>query len=221
MVGELSDKRLLELAASANHDAFAELVRRYTDQLYRLAFRSLQNRGDAEDVVQNMFIKLWQNPLQWDPQKSQLSTWLYRLVVNACHDVRRRHSRSIDMADESLFALSEIQESSAQNQRPSNECQDILQAAQSHRWQQQCLEYAIAKLPSSQRDALNLVVYSELPQRQAAEVMDISLKALESLLVRAKRKIFQIVQQLKEAEAANASQMSNADQPTLSKRGGF
>jgi RNA polymerase sigma-70 factor (ECF subfamily) len=73
-----------------------------------------------------------------------------------------------------------------------------LEQQEHRRWQQRCLEIAIAELPASQRDAINLVVYSELPQKQAAQIMGISLKALESLLVRAKTGMTKSVNKMRE-----------------------
>ena len=84
--------------------------------------------------------------------------------------------------------------------------EEILEMKQSERWQQQTLEYAFSQLPLSQQDALNLVVYCELPQKQAAEIMGVSLKALESLLVRAKRSMRSTVQIIKESPRFNAGE---------------
>lgn len=186
MYTQLSDGDLMPMVVAGNHDAFAELVKRHTQQFFALAFRSLQHQGDAEDVVQNAFIKLWQNPRLWNPEKSKFTTWFYRVIVNACHDYRRKHKRLLGVDDNILEAASE----------PVTSEQNLLERQQQLNWQQQCLEVAINQLPTSQSDALNLVVYSELPQKQAAEIMGISLKALESLLVRAKRSINKMVNEM-------------------------
>jgi RNA polymerase sigma-70 factor (ECF subfamily) len=74
---------------------------------------------------------------------------------------------------------------------------------QDQRWRQYCLESGIRDLPSSQRDALNLVVYSELPQKQAADILGVSLKALESLLIRAKRNLNKHIELLSRQAAEN------------------
>ena len=173
MYKSLNDADLIALILEGNHDAFAEVVNRHTDRFFALAFRTLQNRGDAEDVVQSAFIKLWQKPQSWDSSKSQFTTWFYRVVVNSCHDHRRKHKRILDVDDQIIELAIE----------PVDSEQITLEEQQQENWQRKCLEVAISKLPASQQDALNLVVYSELPQKQAAEIMNISLKALESLLV--------------------------------------
>ena len=199
MYQELSDDDLMPLVASGNHDAFAELVTRHTQRFFLLAFRSLQNKSDAEDVVQSAFVKLWQMPLGWDSSKSQFTTWFYRVIVNACHDFRRKHARVIP-----------LEQSLLESATPQVGCeQSRLEDQQYLRWQQNCVEAAISRLPASQRDALNLVVYCELPQKQAAQVMGVSLKALESLLVRAKKSMTCTVTELLQTEQPNAAR----DQP--------
>ena len=186
MYSKLSDSDLIPLISQGNHDAFAEIVNRHTNRFLALAFRTLQNKGDAEDVVQGAFIKLWQKPQSWDHTKSQFTTWFYRVVVNACHDFRRKHKRVLDVDDQVIELAIE----------PVDSEQTTLEEHQREVWQRKCLELAISRLPASQKDAINLVIYSELPQKQAAEVMNVSLKALESLLVRAKRSMAKTVNSL-------------------------
>lgn len=186
MYKNLDDPELMSLIVKGNHDAFAEMVTRHTDRFLALAYRTLQNRSDAEDVVQAAFIKVWQKPQAWDGSKSLFTTWFYRVVVNACHDHRRKHKRMVEIDDQVLDVVVGAEESE----------QEVLEQEQQKLWQKKCVEIAISKLPASQRDALNLVVYSELPQKQAAKVMNISLKALESLLVRAKRAMAKTVNEL-------------------------
>jgi RNA polymerase sigma-70 factor (ECF subfamily) len=171
-----SDTQLQEFIVNGNHDAFAEMVTRHTDKFFALAFRTLQHQGDSEDVVQTAFIKFWQRPQMWRADQAKFTTWFYRVIINACHDHRRQHARE-------AWADPEIIERALPHS-PSEESQADNKQQQS--WRQSCLESGIRSLPSSQRDALNLVVYSELPQKQAAVILGVSLKALESLLVRAK-----------------------------------
>ena len=174
------------LVKKANHDAFAEIVARHTDRFLALAYRTLHNRDDAEDIVQASFIKVWQKPESWDGKKSQFTTWFYRVVVNACHDYRRKHKRIVDVDDQIFDVIIDPQESEQEN----------LEFQEYGAWQKKCVEVAISKLPASQKDAINLVVYSELPQKKVAEIMNISLKALESLLVRGKRSMAKTVNEL-------------------------
>ena len=173
------DEDLMRCICKGNHQAFTELVAIHTERFFALAYRTLHQQSDAEDVVQSVFIKLWQNPHAWKADKSRFTTWFYRVVLNACHDHQRKFKRIV-FAD--IPALESIM-------LPCDGEQDLFEQKQELTNKQIRLEAAIADLPTSQQDALNLIIYSELPQKQAADVMGISLKAIESLLVRAKKSL--------------------------------
>ena len=192
---ELPDAKLMLMVCNANHDAFAELVQRHTQNFFALAFRTLQSKDDAEDIVQNAFIKLWQKPHSWNSEKSLFTTWFYRVIINACHDHHRRNKRLVYVEPEVIEnALSPITSE-----------QSNLEAEQELRLQQRYLEMGLAKLSVAQRDAINLVIYCALPQKQAASIMGVGLKALESLLVRAKRALLKNVVQLQSDHAQKIS----------------
>src|SRR6266508_5272283 len=88
---EKDDHELLALIQDGNGQAFAMLVERHTERFYRLAYRYLQSKAAAEDVVQDAFLKLWENPAIWQPEhNSKFTTWFYRVVVNLCLDLRKR-----------------------------------------------------------------------------------------------------------------------------------
>ncbi len=180
-----SDSELANLIVQGNESAFAELVIRHTDRFFLLAYRTLHNQSDAEDVVQSAFIKFWQQPRLWNADKSKFTTWFYRVIINACHDVQRKSAKQRSL-EYSLTDQSDVfvgSEESGFDQR------------QSDAWRKQCVESAFRSLPASQRDALNLVVYCEIAQKEAADILGIKLKALESTLHRAKKNLASYVQQ--------------------------
>ena len=167
---EKSDRELLALLREGNHQAFAELVQRHTGRFYRLAYRYVQNRETAEDVVQDAFLKLWENPTIWRPQRSnKFTTWFYRIVVNLCLDWQKK-KRPMPL-DEALPV--------ADDAETVDETMTRIQA-------QKLLEKEIAALPERQRMALNLCFDEELSNQEAAEAMGLNLKALQSLIMRAK-----------------------------------
>ncbi len=85
------DHELLSLIKNGSRLAFAELVQRHSDRFYRLAYRYVQSRETAEDVVQDAFLKLWENPGRWQPERaSKFTTWFYRIIVNLCLDWQKR-----------------------------------------------------------------------------------------------------------------------------------
>lgn len=167
---EKADHELLALVREGSHPAFAELVRRHTDRYYRLAFRYLQNSAAAEDAVQDAFLKLWEDPGKWQAErKTKFTTWFYRVVVNLCLDWQKR-KRPTELLDD--MPLIDERETAVETMLRNE--------------QQKVLENAIAALPERQRTALNLCFDEGLSNQEAAEIMALNLKALQSLLMRAK-----------------------------------
>ena len=167
---EKDDHELLALIQDGSGQAFTVLVERHTERFYRLAFRYLQNKAAAEDVVQDAFLKLWENPANWQPERnSKFTTWFYRVVVNLCFDhIKRKGPVALD---EDLPLIDDRES-----------VDETMMRAQ----EQRVLEKEIAALPERQRTALNLCFDEGLTNQEAAEVMGLHLKALQSLIMRAK-----------------------------------
>lgn len=164
------DQELLALVQDGSHQAFAELVKRHTQRFYGLAYRYVQNRETAEDLVQDAFVGLWANPASWrSDRNSKFTTWFYRIVVNLCLDWQKK-KRPIPL-DEDLPLVDE---------------RESVDEAMMRIQEQRLLEKEIAALPERQRTALNLCFDEGLTNQDAAESMGVNLKALQSLIMRAK-----------------------------------
>jgi len=167
---EKDDHELLALVQDGSHPAFAELVKRHTERFYRLAFRYLQNKEAAEDVVQDAFLKLWEDPGKWQADRNtKFTTWFYRVVVNLCLDWQKR-KRPVELNEE--MPLADERETADQAMLRNEE--------------QRVFEKEIAALPERQRTALNLCFDEGLSNQDAADAMGVKLKALQSLIMRAK-----------------------------------
>ena len=174
-LSEMSDEDLMERIQQGERGAFADLVRRHTNRFYRLAYRMTAAKDDAEDIVQNAFLKLWENPGKWTRSKNtKFSTWFYRVVVNLCLDANKKKRPQRLEGDGPV--PENAREASAETQ--------LLQKTQA-----QWLEQVLAELPPRQRVALNLCFYEGLSNQEAADVMGLRVKALESLLMRAKQQL--------------------------------
>lgn len=90
---EDSERQLLLQAQTCDPDAFSVLVERYSSRIYGVCFSLLGNRQDAEDCVQETFFKAYRSIRAYNFQAA-FYTWLYRIAINACHDYRRKNSRS-------------------------------------------------------------------------------------------------------------------------------
>lgn len=165
-----SDNELLQAIADGNHAAFTFLIERHHQMFYRVAFRFMQLRDDAEDVVQEAFLKLWERPDMWDSGKNnKFTTWFYRVVVNLCLDKNKKKkplqlAEDYDVGDERHTQEEELEQAQEKQQ----------------------VEAMIAELPERQRVALTLCFDEGLSNQEAAEVMQLSVRALRSLLMRAK-----------------------------------
>ena len=164
------DEILLNEIKKGNGSAFAVLVKRHSGKYYGLAYRYTASREEAEDIVQTAFVKLWENPYAWNPQKgAKFTTWFYRIMVNLCLDRRKKRK---------AFIISESFEARDENQ---NQERDV-----AGNEEKELLAKEIAALPSRQKAALILCFYENLSHENAARAMNVSVKALQSLLMRAK-----------------------------------
>jgi RNA polymerase sigma-70 factor, ECF subfamily len=177
---EESDDALMRRAGHGDKTAFAILVRRHLARVTALAQRIVGNRSEAEEIVQEAFLRCWQKAPDWRAANdrtqdaragtAQFATWLYRVLVNLCLDRRRRpQALGIEAAEEVADSASGAFEHTAQG--------ETIRRVQA----------ALADLPERQRAALALCYFEGLGNIEAAAVLQVSIGALESLLVRGRR----------------------------------
>ena len=176
-VAKIAGERAAEFAeiraiAAGDEDAFARLIGRETPKLLRFAQGVLGNAEEAEDVVQESLIKLWEVAAVWRPD-ARIGTWLHTVTYNQSVDRLRRRRAFVDES-----ALDEIAD-------PSPLAQGIMEQGELAR----LVRDIVDRLPHRQRSAVLLFHMQELPQSEAARVMGISESAFESLLARARRQM--------------------------------
>ncbi len=174
---EQTDNVLLVAFAKGDRRAAQQLTERLMPKIYSHAYYRLGNIEDAEDVTQDAFLKLWKFAPKWKQDRAQVSTWLYRVVYNLCKDRYRRAT---------LENLSNAQEPIDGDQSPADEVDA--------RYRQKALYEAMSFLPENQRLAVQLRHIDELSNPEIAEIMNISVEAVESLTARGKRKLIEILQ---------------------------
>jgi RNA polymerase sigma-70 factor (ECF subfamily) len=177
-----ADEELVARIGRGDQEAYRILVDRYLPRSLALAGRILGNQADAEDVAQDAFLRLWIHAAKWRPGGAKFGTWFYRVVVNRCLDqTRRAVGVPLDLAGEFPDGAPDA-------------------GTQVYRKElAQRVATAMAQLPARQRAALALCYYDELSQADAAEVLGVSEGAVESLLVRGRRQL----RELLSAEAAD------------------
>jgi len=147
------ESELVKLAVAGDREAFAALVDGQYDFIFRVAFKWLGDKSDAEDVTQNVVIKLAKSIHQFDG-RSKFSSWLYRISLNAVRDHQRISSRQ----GRNVAALSLISPTAA----PSNQEDDV---ALNEVWA------AVQRLPEKQRDAVLMVYGDDMNHAECASVM--------------------------------------------------
>ena len=166
----VDDDALLARAAGGDQRAFQVVVGRHLGRALSLARRMTGSTTEAEDVAQDAFLRAWQKAPTWRAGDARFSTWLYRVVVNLCLDRRRRKPLApIEAAGD------------PSDPAPSAE----LRLVEDERTR--IVAAALADLPERQRAALVLSYYEEMSNVAAADILGISVSALESLLVRARK----------------------------------
>ena len=169
LLADADDGALLSAAARRNRAAFARLVARHYDMVHRVTWRITSGHTDTEDIVQDAFLKLWNNPLQVR-DSGALRSWLIRVASNLAIDrARRKSPLDIDSLPE------------PDDDAPSALERTIAQGSANQ------VDRAIASLPDRQRLALVLVHFEGQSNIQAAAAMEVSVEAIESLLGRARR----------------------------------
>ncbi len=160
------DKQLIaRLSNPATREkAFAELVKLSSQPLYWQIRRLVLSHDDADDVLQNTFLKAWTN-LDSFQGKSQLSTWLYRIAINEAIDFLRRKQKTttVDIDDEPGVANMLM----GDNNFDGDHAQTLLQQA-------------IAKLPDVQRAVFNLRYYDDMKYSEMSKLLDTSVGALKA-----------------------------------------
>ena len=168
-----SDEALLVLYANGDPMAARDLAGRLVPRVLGYATRLLGDRAEAEDIAQEVMLRLWRAAPDWRPGEAQVSTWVYRVAANLCTDRLRSRQRK---RAQNLDDVAEPEDGSAP-------ALDVMIDAD----RQAALQSALADLPDRQREAVVLRHIEGLANPQIAEVMQIGVEAVESLIARGKR----------------------------------
>ncbi len=178
-----SDEELMGRIARRDEQAFEILVRRHRTRILNLIYRTIGERGQAEDLTQELFLRVWRAAKDYRP-KARFTTWAYRIAVNLCRDVLKsaHHRQSFVYpygGDDHTDENEEVLYGSDGVRSP----EELLLAAEKSRR----IFAALRNLPANQRMAVLLKKFDGLSYDEISRIMGCSPPAVESLLVRAKR----------------------------------
>ncbi len=172
----MTDEQILALLRSETtfEQGFRHLMTQYKERLYWHIRRLVLNHDDADDVLQNTFIKIYRGILSFEG-KSQLYTWLYRIATNeAITFLNNRNRNSTDSMDDTANYLSNRLQADTWFDGDAVQLQ---------------LQHAIAQLPEKQRIVFNLRYYEEMPYEEMSTILDTSVGALKASFHHAVKKV--------------------------------
>ncbi|WP_090207406.1 RNA polymerase sigma factor [Yoonia litorea] len=177
-----SDGQMLLAFAAGDTSAARALTARLLPRVLGQATRMLGNASEAEDVAQEAMLRLWKIAAEWREGEAQVSTWLYRVVANLCTDSLRRRRRSV--------ALDQVAEPADPHGASDRRLQEVQRV--------QALSDGLAQLPERQAQAVALRHLEGLSNPEISQIMDISVRSVESLTARGKRALGEILRGRKE-----------------------
>lgn len=165
------DAELVRRIGEGDARAAEALVRKHLPRMTAIGRRMLSNAAEAEDVAQEVFLRVWREAPKWREGQAKFETWMHRVALNLCYD-RLRRRREISDPDAGMLVAD-----------PAMSAADRVQAQE----RASAVRTALDALPERQRAAIVLCHYQDMSNIDAAAALEISVEALESLLSRGRR----------------------------------
>lgn len=176
-----SDHTYIQQVLKGDTNAFSFLVRKYQDMVFSIALKMLQNREEAEDVAQEVFVKCYHSLGKYKG-KAKFGSWLYRITYNACLDNIKSYSRNFNTT-ELIEHVHEGEVGMLENGI------DVLEQKERNA----TIQNAIKQLSSDEQVIILLYYFEELPLKDIAEIVDVSLDNIKIKLFRSRKKLFKLL----------------------------
>jgi len=182
-VTSLDDKQLVRAIVDRDADAISELFDRFSGMLTALSLRILNDPADAEEILQETFLQVWNQAVRYDPKRSSVSTWL--VLISRSRSIDRLRSRQVKLRTASAAR----QENPDIHTSPKGVGNVLMQERRRR------LEEEMAKLPSEQRQVLELAFYGGMTQSEIAEQTRIPLGTVKTRTLLAMKKLRQALRE--------------------------
>ena len=160
------DLLLIRRSQAGDEDAFAELFHKYKNLVYKTAYLMLGSTEDAEDALQEIFVRVYRSLSTFQPSKGSFTTWLYRITVNHCLN-RRRKRRLFTLPLDRVSPTSSTEHTSSPESQLAEE---------------ETIQQALAQLSEKLRAVVILRYYQELSYAEIAQILDIPVGTVKSRL---------------------------------------
>jgi RNA polymerase sigma-70 factor (ECF subfamily) len=177
---DAEDVRLMQLVGQGDTNAFEKLVEKHQALVAGTVARMLGSNSDVEDIAQQVFIRVWKSARRYVP-RAKFTTWLLKITRNLVFNELRRTKRRAQVPLQS--------EAGGEDPPLKDEMNLTPDASLLETELQRTIEQAILQLPEAQRMALVLRRYEQLSYEQIAEVLDLSVPAVKSVLFRARSEL--------------------------------
>jgi RNA polymerase sigma-70 factor (ECF subfamily) len=186
----MCDKALWARVKAGDEGAFCQVMQRYETGIFSFAYRFLGSKEEAEDVLQDTFLRAYQYREHWDGKRARISTWLYTIAANRCRDELRKRSRrketSMNVADDDGRNLEDC--------IPSLGSGPDQEARRGEFYGR--LRDAVSRLPESLRCVLILSESEGLNYREISKVLGCSLGTVKSRAFRARKQLYKFLKDL-------------------------
>ncbi len=177
------ETKLVGRICRGDFEAFHELVELYKKKVYYLAYDMTGDHHDAEDISQEVFIKVFRHIKKFR-KEAALKSWIYQITVNTCIDVQRKKSKKPQVLMEGL----EMDSLQQQTGWPGSRNSEPERHAEANMIQQR-IQQLLLKISPKERSAFVMRYYNEFNTSEIAKILDVSTNTIKSFLFRARKKL--------------------------------
>lgn len=182
MMSQIEEQEIVDQLLGGDIQIFEVIVNDFKDRVMNICFSYMNDLNDAEDVSQEVFIEVYKSLSQYKKQSS-LTTWIYRIASNKSIDFIRKKKR-LKRGSSLTSYLEDYKKADWINQSQQDPAEELIQEQR-----KQLLYLGLSKLPTRQKKAFVLTQIEGFDHKSAAEILQTSVKSIESLVIRARKKL--------------------------------